>query len=63
MRGNKLESICIVGLAGPVKVIEHYGFAKENNIEYIVDDGLLIKVMKSFQVNQAKREKTRIKSI
>jgi len=58
-----LEVYALVGASGTGKSHRALWVAKERNIEYIIDDGLLIKGNEIIAGKSAKREKTRIGSI
>ena len=60
MRGIDLKVYALVGPSGTGKSHRALWVAKENNIEYIVDDGLLIKGNEIIGGKSAKREITRI---
>ncbi len=49
--------------AEQAKVIGQYGWQKKTNIDYIIDDGLLIKGNRVIAGQSAKRESTRIASV
>ena len=58
-----MEVYALVGASGTGKSHRALWVAKERNIEYIIDDGLLIRGNEIIAGKSAKREKTRIGSI
>lgn len=58
-----MKTVALIGESGTGKSYKAIGLAKELEIEYIIDDGLLIKGNKVIAGKSAKGEKTKIKAV
>lgn len=61
--GNKMRVMAFVGPSGTGKSFRAQMVAGENNISYIIDDGLLIKDNEVIAGNSAKKAPTKIETV
>jgi len=62
-RGVPMQVISLVGSSGTGKSYKALVVAKENNIDYVIDDGLLIRGNKIIAGTSAKKENTKIAAV